>query len=50
MDSVISTPHCSQTLPRYLIFLYLPQEHSKSFTGPNIASSNNPPFSGFNVL
>ena len=47
---VTSTPHLSQTIPLYLILLYLPQEHSQSFVGPKILSSNKPSFSGLRVL
>ncbi|MCS1408203.1 MAG: hypothetical protein M2R45_01376 [Verrucomicrobia subdivision 3 bacterium] len=48
-ESVTSTPQRSQTTPRCLILLYLPQEHSQSFTGPKIRSQNKPPFSGLSV-
>ncbi len=47
--SVTSTPQRSQTMPRCLMRLYLPQEHSQSLTGPKMRSQNRPPFSGLNV-
>ncbi len=48
---VTCTPHLSQifSLSRYLMRLYLPQEHSQSFTGPKMRSQNSPPRSGFKV-
>ena len=47
---VTSTPHRSQTIPLYLILLYLPQWHSQSFIGPKIFSQKSPSFSGLRVL
>ena len=46
---VTSTPQRSQTLPLYLIFLYLPQWHSQSLVGPKIRSQYRPSRSGFRV-
>src|SRR4026207_1150049 len=46
--SVTSTPQRSQTTPRCLMRLYLPQEHSQSLTGPKMRSQKSPPFSGLN--
>jgi len=46
---VTSTPHLSHTIFLYLNLLYFPQEHSKSFVGPNIFSQNKPSLSGFKV-
>jgi DNA-directed RNA polymerase subunit beta' len=44
-----STPQRSQTTPRCLMRLYLPQEHSQSLTGPKMRSQKRPPFSGLKV-
>ncbi len=46
---VTSTPQRSQMMPLKRMPLYLPQEHSQSFTGPKIFSQNRPSFSGFSV-
>ena len=43
---VISTPQRSQTMPLYLMPLYLPQKHSQSFSGPKMRSQKRPSFSG----
>ena len=46
---VTSTPQRSHTMPWKRTPLYLPQEHSKSLTGPKIFSQKRPSFSGFSV-
>ena len=43
---VTSTPQRSQTMPLFLMRLYLPQAHSQSFVGPKIFSQKSPSFSG----
>ena len=43
---VTLTPQRSQMMPLYLMPLYLPQEHSQSFSGPKMRSQNRPSFSG----
>ena len=47
-DSVTSTPHRSQTMPRKRMRLYLPQEHSQSLTGPKVRWQKSPIGSGLN--
>ena len=43
---VTITPHLSQTMPLCLMPLYLPHEHSQSFSGPKMRSQNSPSRSG----
>ena len=49
LDEITSTPHFSQTTPRYFILLYFPHKHSKSLTGPKITEQNKPSRSGLKV-
>ena len=44
---VTSTPHFSQTTPRWRMRLYLPHRHSQSLTGPKILAQNRPSRSRF---
>ena len=47
--SVTSTPQRSQTMPLFLMRLYLPHEHSQSCVGPKIFSQKSPSRSGLYV-
>ena len=50
LELVTSTPHLSQMVPLYRIFLYLPHLHSQSLVGPKIFSQKRPSVSAFSVL